>query len=280
MKNQVVTIKLDRHNIDADLQETFSLCSFRHLMIEKFRQKKDFLIARVASITECILDGTKTKHTSFFFFCANALNKYLFKYEAERRLLHRMRVRNPVNNVFILGKVEYFKVNYSLSLFIELQSKPDVFDGSVDSSDYFQSHKHKTTEEMLIKGTRFATDEDFLIKPETRQFFKQNCDLENEEFLFKFSRENSGIIDMLQSMESTEDNTLFMLIYSLIYIHVIMIFVLSFVFLLIINFKECRFVVGTILLVCIISFSSIIIYFVFFRKDTLHSLNTRSNVEI
>src|SRR6185437_7544706 len=42
------------------------------------------------------------------YYAAHHINKVLFRTELERNLLHRMRCRNPLNNMPIIDEVEYF----------------------------------------------------------------------------------------------------------------------------------------------------------------------------
>ncbi|RVD91286.1 hypothetical protein TUBRATIS_22780 [Tubulinosema ratisbonensis] len=91
--------------ICADDAETFTFEEFRKLIYEARSFNKDFLLARVTT-------SDPSDHSVFFnyYYSANEINKILFKYESNRKLLHRMKVKNPLNNMYIVGQVYYYKI--------------------------------------------------------------------------------------------------------------------------------------------------------------------------
>lgn len=95
----------EMEELNANGTETFTLEEFRSLIIDCRKKNVDFIIARVTT------PDPDDQSTLFnFYYAAAELNRVLFRFETERRLLHRMRVRNPLNNSFILGQVYYYKL--------------------------------------------------------------------------------------------------------------------------------------------------------------------------
>lgn len=91
--------------VDANEPETFTLEEFKNIILEFRKNNKDCIIAKVSTPDH---DRTDTSFCNFYL--ASEINKILFKFERDRRLLHRMRVRNPLNNQFIIGPVHYYKI--------------------------------------------------------------------------------------------------------------------------------------------------------------------------
>ncbi|WUR04010.1 transmembrane domain-containing protein [Vairimorpha necatrix] len=89
----------------ANTIETFTLEEFRCLIVDCRKKNVDFILARVTTP-----DPNDSSTLFNFYYAASELNRVLFKFESERRLLHRMKVRNPLNNSFILGQVYYYKL--------------------------------------------------------------------------------------------------------------------------------------------------------------------------
>ncbi|KAI5169933.1 hypothetical protein PAEPH01_1111 [Pancytospora epiphaga] len=91
--------------INADETETFTLEEMKKLILTYRESEKDFLIARVTTPNP---DDQTTFYN--FYYAAAEINRVLFKFESSRRLLHRMRVKNPLNNTYIVGQVFYYKI--------------------------------------------------------------------------------------------------------------------------------------------------------------------------
>ncbi len=93
-------------DIDANECETFTLEEFKKLVIAYRRKNKDFIIARVTT-------PDPTDQTVFynFYYSASDLNRVLFRLSHDRRSLHRMKVKNPLNNMYIVGQVFYYKIS-------------------------------------------------------------------------------------------------------------------------------------------------------------------------
>lgn len=95
--------KLDE--IDANAHETFTLEEMRVLIMNYRKKNKDFIIARVTTS-----DPENNSVFYNFYYAAAEINRILFRYEPSRRLLHRMKVKNPLNNMYIIGQVFYYKI--------------------------------------------------------------------------------------------------------------------------------------------------------------------------
>lgn len=101
-----VAVQADDH-IDALHEECFTLDSFDRL-IQTFRNaKKDFILARVMTI-----DPNDPTKTYWSYYSGHHINKVLFRTQPEQFLLHRMRCRNPLNNMVIVGEVHYFLIEW------------------------------------------------------------------------------------------------------------------------------------------------------------------------
>lgn len=146
--------------IDANEQETFTLQEFRQLVIEYRRQNKDFLIARVSTSDE------RASEQHHFYYTASEVNKILFKYETDRRLLHRIKVRNPLNNLFIVGAVVYYKVSVdevdrAISSYYENRLNSSTGFGNLLKSNSFSTNE--LDDEGSDKNTNFKAKSGFLL---------------------------------------------------------------------------------------------------------------------
>lgn len=95
--------KLDE--IDANTHETFTLEELGTLIAAYRKKNKDFILARVTTP-----DPENNSVFYNFYYAAAEINRILFRYEPSRRLLHRMKVKNPLNNMYIIGQVYYYKI--------------------------------------------------------------------------------------------------------------------------------------------------------------------------
>lgn len=92
--------------IDCEAEESFTLESFGNLLKAARASNKDFIIARVTT-----LDPSGPRPQLFHsHYSAHQINKILFRTQPEEALLHRMKSRNPLNNMLIVGDVHYFVV--------------------------------------------------------------------------------------------------------------------------------------------------------------------------
>lgn len=90
--------------ISSSIDDPFSLESFEIIIRNRARVGKDFIIARVKTV-----DAVGDKNL-FHYYCAHQINKVLFRTQPEEGLLHRMKAKNPLNNMTIEGDVHYFSI--------------------------------------------------------------------------------------------------------------------------------------------------------------------------
>ncbi|KCZ80372.1 hypothetical protein H312_02240 [Anncaliia algerae PRA339] len=243
--------------ISADDAETFTFEEFRKLIYEARSLNKDFLLARVTT--------NDPKDNALFFnyyYSANEINKILFKYESSRKLLHRMKVKNPLNNMYIVGQVYYYKItleNYDKAVVDyffsekpiqrkktrrafstilrnkEIEEEHDRIDNkrskdtndirlNVDRDDAPQKDPLETIndvrrglifipteikKEMKITfdAKYFGSDDDFLLKQEIRDYFRNNSpEGDEEEQLFELDRTNNDLFALLDANSEEEDD--------------------------------------------------------------------------
>jgi hypothetical protein len=96
--------------IDCSFEDIFTLETFHSLILNSYRREKAFIMARVMTIDPNIDQGTKTVKCFWSDYQAHHLNKILYRTQIEANLLHRMRCRNPLNNMVIVGKVYYYAI--------------------------------------------------------------------------------------------------------------------------------------------------------------------------
>lgn len=233
--------------IDASEGEPFTLEPFKKNMLDMRRAGKDYIIARVTTA-----DPNNPSLMYNYYYSAIEINKLLFKYESDRHLLHRMRVRNPLNNMFILGQVYYYKIvpqDVDQGLYehdnpVETaasRSSQKAFSAIVSVPDSAQNHDNtepkarecsdvKTTSRDLfykaeasekearpearpgdskrrakIRARYFATDSDFLVKSQVREYFKQNVVNKEDYFIFELERTQNDFLALLDTPDSSED---------------------------------------------------------------------------
>lgn len=238
--------------IDADAHETFTLEEMRKLILSYRKKDKDFLIARVTTP-----DPDDQSVFYNFYYSAAEINRILFKFESNRRLLHRMRVKNPLNNMYIVGQVFYYKltvqdvdkaiVEYFFRTEKEQKKTRQAFSAifsrshqtssqdtaenqrSKDCSDIRQEPARRNSREKayweVIESVKkgetplpedipsereveysakfFATDDDFLVRSEVRDYFKKNALEETDDFLYEIDRPRNDFMALID--EDTED---------------------------------------------------------------------------
>lgn len=245
--------KLDE--VDANAHETFTLEEMRVLIMNYRRKSKDFIIARVTTTQP---DDSANFH--YFYYAAAEINRILFRYEPSRRLLHRMKVKNPLNNMYIIGQVFYYKitphdvdkaiVNYlhnhgkeadkSRKAFSAIfrnrhdSSKGEKKPTSKDSMDIDEKseileklegksskeiiddiskgiikvpEKLDTTRKIKYSAKYFASDDDFLVKQDVRDYFKRNAIEPQDDFLYDLDRTQNDFMALIDedSQEEEED---------------------------------------------------------------------------
>ncbi|CAI2169574.1 18984_t:CDS:2 [Funneliformis geosporum] len=93
------------HSLDATTEDPFTLESFDTLIQQHAEKNKDFIIAKVTTVDP--LDELKYYHS---FYSGHHINKILFRTQPDQGLLHRMKAKNPLNNMNIIGDVHYYVV--------------------------------------------------------------------------------------------------------------------------------------------------------------------------
>ncbi|KAF9572590.1 hypothetical protein EC968_009662 [Mortierella alpina] len=99
-----MTVVIDQ--LDALDEDPFTLDSFENLMRMHANKGKDFILARVT--TQDPNDDTKHYYS---YYGAHQINKVLFRTQPDEGLLHRMKARNPLNNMLVVGDVHYYIVS-------------------------------------------------------------------------------------------------------------------------------------------------------------------------
>ena len=236
--------------IDGDENEVFTLELFRKLILESRRAEKDFVIARVTTS-----DPEDSNVLYNYYYSAFEMNKILFKYESSRKLLHRMKVKNPLNNMNIIGQVSYYKITTqefdravvahffengesskryarrafstiirNLSHFadggtVEDSRSKDTNDirglpsygqiyGSKDPSEIVEGVKQGEIaaptqdpgdKKVVYDARYFASDDDFLLRAEIREYFRRNTTDPEDDYLFELERGNNDIFALLET---------------------------------------------------------------------------------
>jgi len=93
--------------IDATDEDPFTLESFVSLIMLYVKNKKDFIIARVKTA-----DPNDENKFYYSYYAAHHINKVIFRTQPEQSLLHRMRAKNPLNNMTIVDDVYYYVIKY------------------------------------------------------------------------------------------------------------------------------------------------------------------------
>ncbi|KAM0671247.1 hypothetical protein CWI42_090710 [Ordospora colligata] len=242
--------------LDANTIETFTLEEFKALVLDCRTKNKDLIIARVTTP-----DPEDQNILYNFYYAASELNRILFRFESDRRLLHRMKVRNPLNNMYILGQVYYYKVipldvdsalvdyffsdikpytgklaTNSSSQVFKSSSSDIIFDnGKLNTppnlsetretphKPYSSKNSPKEVIEKLQKGQisipksipadrsvsynarYFASDDDFLMQPEVREYFRKNTLDADDDFLFEIDRTQNDFFALLETASEDEN---------------------------------------------------------------------------
>ena len=135
----------------ADYEDIFTFDTFKSLILSHHEHEKALLIARVTTGT--INTQTNTIENVFYsYYNAYNLNKVIFRTQRSgfKMLLHRLAVLNPLNNLEIIGNVEYFKVIPSILTPISVSPQspcpknPPSFNMTVKS--------HKVLEAELVES--------------------------------------------------------------------------------------------------------------------------------
>lgn len=92
--------------MDATDEESFTLDTFDRLIRKSHSHGKAFLLARVTTADP--YDPQRLYHS---YYSAHHINKVLFRTQPELSLLHRMKSHNPLNNMPIIGDVDYYMID-------------------------------------------------------------------------------------------------------------------------------------------------------------------------
>lgn len=223
--------------IDANAFETFTLEEIRSLVLAYKQKDKDFLIARVTTP-----DPENGNLFYNFYYAAAEINRVLFRYESTRRLLHRMKVKNPLNNMFIVGQVFYYKLTQEeidraiLEYYYgeDKENNRDVYTeykhtASSESENLLKHSKsmmetkeqnHSMDElknnfkripkppagrKLIYEAHYFASDDDFLVSSEIRDYFRQNALDPDDEFLYEIDRTQNDFLALLEEVSDSDD---------------------------------------------------------------------------
>ncbi|KAI5189963.1 hypothetical protein NECID01_0758 [Nematocida sp. AWRm77] len=222
--------------VNAEEGEPFTLESFKKSIIESLKAGKEYILAKVTTS-----DPNNASSLYNYYYSAYEINKILFKYETDRHLLHRMKVRNPMNNMFIMGQVYYYKVGiedveqglqeYDHPSKESTKGCPKAFTaqpfqidhsyvGLVDkkskehdlrtiSRDLFKpvllekERKSEALRKVQIRSRYFANDSDFLVKTSVREYFKQNAVSRDDYFIFELERTQNDFLALLESPDGS-----------------------------------------------------------------------------
>lgn len=190
--------------VDAQNEESFTLEAFESMIRFSYQKKKVFILARVTTCDP--VDSNRLYHS---FYYAPQINRVLFRTEkptgAHHAFLHRMHAKNPLNNMPIIGDVEYFiitpedvdiakkstSINYDdpsylkaslLDLEAYLVSEKNLSGSQLEYMDQF--HIDTAT---LYRAHYLACDEDFLRCYELRAYFSQNS-ISDDCVFFEYQR--------------------------------------------------------------------------------------------
>ena len=215
--------------VDARDEDSFTLDTFDKLIRKARKANKSFLLARVTTQDSQDSQGANREYYSHY--PAHQLNKILFRTQPEAGLLHRMRCRNPRNNMEIIGQVEYYEINPEAvdkaldvaerergrEQLSRIERSGSLYESSThdsQSSTSLQSDKPliATSDSLpkinldeplvLYEATFFATDDDFLNRSEVREHFK-NCSVAADDHLL-FTLYNPHASHPVMSMQGNE----------------------------------------------------------------------------
>ncbi|KAJ3176165.1 hypothetical protein HK101_010497 [Irineochytrium annulatum] len=91
--------------LDSMNEDPFTLETFENMIRLSANAGKDFILARVTTA-----DPDDTSRFYYSYYAAHHINKVLFRTQPEEGLLHRMRAKNPLNNMVIVGDVHYYAI--------------------------------------------------------------------------------------------------------------------------------------------------------------------------
>ncbi|KAJ3011566.1 UNVERIFIED_CONTAM: hypothetical protein HDU68_001627 [Siphonaria sp. JEL0065] len=119
--------------IDSMDEDPFTLDSFEKMIRSHALKGKDYLLARIATV-----DPQDETRFYFSYYSAHHINKVLFRTQPEEGLLHRMKAKNPLNNMVIMGDVHYYSIkaiSVNLALLTNRNSSPTTIDTESTTQD-------------------------------------------------------------------------------------------------------------------------------------------------
>ncbi|KAJ3039057.1 hypothetical protein HK097_002951, partial [Rhizophlyctis rosea] len=123
--------------LDAQNEDPFTLEPFENLIQLHAEAGKDFILARVMTV-----DPNDETRFYFSYYAGHHINKVLFRTQPEEGLLHRMKAKNPLNNMTIVGDVHYYVITAaSVKLMNSLTTK-NTSRASIDSVSSIRSLIH------------------------------------------------------------------------------------------------------------------------------------------
>ncbi|KAF7682652.1 hypothetical protein TCON_2132 [Astathelohania contejeani] len=313
--------------IDANEPETFTLEEFKKIIRDTRLEDKDFILARVTTP-----DPNDSSTLYNYYYIASEINKVLFKYESDRRLLHRMKARNPLNNLYIMGQVFYYKisaddvdtaiVNYyfgnpksthergrrAFSAIFKhkeytnsAESSPkqgfskdtsDIRNTSLKSNSLLDKHPREiinevksgyiknpiienNTKPMVYDARYFACDDDFLVNPEVRDYFRKNCMMPEDDFLFELDRTQSDIFALLENTEDS-DNATMVGWKRVLTIHISLLMTMLGIVVLLGANPIILIIAFPLALITLVSFLCSLAYIMYIRRSTFDSLAVQS----
>ncbi|AFN83487.1 hypothetical protein EROM_080680 [Encephalitozoon romaleae SJ-2008] len=315
--------------LDANTVETFTLEEFKAIVLDCRSKNKDFILARVTTP-----DPDDQSIIYNFYYAASELNRILFRFESDRRLLHRMKVRNPLNNMYILGQVYYYKippqeVDRALIEYFFIETKVE---GKVTKKAFSQVFRHKIEEasedgkrchksrdsldandrslkinsveenpreiiekiqkgiisipkaipperSVLYSANYFASDDDFLMQPEVREYFRRNTLDADDDFLFEIDRTQNDFFALLETA-SEDENEEVLGWKRVLTAHISMLVTLLTVCLVLGVGPQMVLVALPLAVVLIFSFIGSIFYILFCRRNTFDTLAVNSIEEV
>lgn len=246
LESPIVPNTHDAEYLETSNEETFTLESFESLIHAARVAGKTFMLARVTTV-----DPNNLSRLYYSYYAAHHINKVIFRTQPEQGFLHRMKSRNPLNNMLIVGDVHYFAISpadfdrcwTSHQVYLEEQrvlrsstslqaestqqqseenllrnalwngsaghcrssSDPPVLKGLQEKNSSSSSlseipklegptdqrypqHIQQVVPPMIYEATFFATDDDFLMNAEVREYFKQNSVGDSDYQLFQLHR--------------------------------------------------------------------------------------------
>ncbi|KAJ3398197.1 hypothetical protein CcCBS67573_g05360 [Chytriomyces confervae] len=114
--------------IDSMDEDPFTLDSYEKMIRMHAAKGKDFLLARVTTV-----DPQDETRFYYSYYSAHHINKVLFRTQPEEGLLHRMKAKNPLNNMVIIGDVHYYVIK-ALSVNVAIATNRTAHPVSVASS--------------------------------------------------------------------------------------------------------------------------------------------------